>query len=97
MTLAALAEWGIQHEGHPKPVENFKDRSFDLVITVCDDAEENCPAWLGSGAVTHIGFPDPAAVRGEAEIVLAAFRAVRDGIASRVIPLLEDLEPSTPV
>jgi len=50
---------------------------FDLVVTVCDDAAENCPLWLGRGRRVHAGFPDPAKVTGgDARKKLAAFRQV---------------------
>ena len=40
---------------------------FDLVVTVCDDAAENCPVWLGKGRRVHLGFPDPAKATGSEE------------------------------
>ncbi len=58
--LRALAETGIEHHGRSKSVDEFKDVPFDLVVTVCDDAAENCPLWLGPGVRIHLGFPDPA-------------------------------------
>src|SRR4030042_2306061 len=47
--LAALAEIGIQHTGHSKHADEFRDVDFDLVVTLCEDAAENCPLWLGKG------------------------------------------------
>ena len=61
---------------------------FDLVVTVCDDAAENCPVWLGKGKRVHLGFPDPAKAEGTDEEQLAAFRSVRDAIARNVPELL---------
>jgi arsenate reductase len=89
LALQALAELGIHHQGESKSVETFKGQAFDTVITVCDDAAENCPVWLGQGQRTHIGFPDPAAVEGSEEEKMAAFRQVRDGIRARIIPYLQ--------
>jgi len=85
--LQVLKELGIVHNGRSKNTEEFRQVSFDLVITVCDDAAENCPVWLGEGKQIHVGFPDPAKASGSEEEILAAFRAVRDDIALR-IPLL---------
>ena len=84
MALKALSEIGIPHEGRSKSANEFRDLPFDLVVTVCDDAAENCPVWLGKGRREHLGFPDPAKATGTDEEVLAAFRRVRDDIATQV-------------
>ncbi len=87
-----LAEIGIDATGsYPKSISTFVGQSFDIIITVCDDAAENCPVWLGQGKRLHIGFPDPAQVTGSDEIVLAAFRETREAIAARVLPMLKVL------
>lgn len=90
LTVRALAEIGIAHHGVPKSADAFRDYSFDLVITVCDEAAENCPVWLGRGAKAHIGFPDPAQAPGTDEEKIVVFRAVRDDIRNKVIPFLKD-------
>jgi len=82
--ILVLAESGIQHTGRSKSVAEFQGTAFDLVITVCDSAAEQCPIWLGSGKRMHIGFPDPAKVRGTQDEILSAFRAVRDDIMKRI-------------
>jgi len=86
--LQALEEIGIQHEGQSKSAEQFRDMDFELVVTVCDDAAENCPLWLGNGKRVHLGFPDPAKAEGTDEEKLAIFRSVRDAIAQKVPELL---------
>jgi len=86
--LAVLAEIGIEHHGRSKSVEEFRNINFDLVVTVCDDAAENCPVWLGTGRKTHLSFPDPAKVKGNEEEVLAVFRSVRDELARQIPALL---------
>jgi len=86
--LAVLEEIGIQHQGRSKSVDEFRGVAFDLVVTVCDDAAENCPIWLGTGRKTHLSFPDPAKVKGSDEEVLAVFRSVRDELASQIPALL---------
>ena len=91
LALQALAEIGIRHEGRSKSTELFRGLAFDAVITVCDNAAENCPVWLGSGRKVHIGFPDPAKATGSPEERLAAFRWVREDIASRILPYLRNL------
>ena len=90
--LAVLAEIGIQTAGsHPKHISMFLGQRFDAIITVCDDAAENCPVWPGQGKRLHVGFPDPAQVLGDQETVLAAFRQTRDAIIERLLPSLKDL------
>lgn len=86
LALQVLSEIGITPT-HPrsKSTDEFRQTPFDLVITVCDDAAENCPVWLGQGRRLHLGFPDPAKAQGSAEEVLAAFRQVRDDIAQRML------------
>jgi len=86
--IQVLDEIGISHEGESKSIENFRKMDFDVVVTVCDDAAENCPVWLGKGERVHLGFPDPARAEGADEEVLAVFRSVRDSIAQKVPELL---------
>jgi arsenate reductase len=86
--LAVLAEIGIVHVGCSKHVDEFKDVEFDLVVTVCDDAAQNCPVWLGKGKKIHMGFPNPAKVTGTDEEVMLAFCSVRDGILIKVPQML---------
>ena len=89
LALAAMAEVGVDLTGHvSKSVAMFRERPFDLVVTVCDDAAENCPLWLGSGNVAHISFPDPAQARGSSEEQMAVFRQVRDDMQRRIVDYL---------
>jgi arsenate reductase (thioredoxin) len=84
--VEAMREVGIDiGAAQPKHVAQFLDQAFDVVVTVCDGANETCPVFLGRvGRRTHIGFEDPARAEGEPEDVLAAFRRVRDRIAKRL-------------
>ena len=84
MAIKALAEIGIVHAGRSKHADEFRGVDFDVVITVCDDAAENCPVWLGKGKRVHIGFDDPAKAEGNDEQVLAVFCRVRDEIADKI-------------
>lgn len=88
--IRALAEIGITHHGHSKPVDEFRNAQFDLVVTVCDTAAEECPLWLGPGRRVHLGFPDPAKATGTDEEVMAVFRTVRDQMAQQVSALLAE-------
>ncbi len=89
LALKALAEIGIQHSGESKSVEQFRDENFDMVVTVCDDANEQCPVWLGKGKRVHESFRDPAKAEGTAEERLAVFRQVRDEIVEKMPVLLK--------
>ena len=81
--LAALEEIGIRHKGRSKLADEFREVDFDVVITVCDSAAEECPLWLGQGKRLHHSFPDPAKTDD-----MADFRAVRDAIAREIPELL---------
>ncbi len=81
--LAALSEIGIQHEGRSKQVDEFRKMDFDVVVTVCDSAAEECPVWLGKGKRTHHSFPDPALTDN-----MDDFRKVRDDIECEIPQLL---------
>lgn len=83
--LAALAEIGIQHEGRSKHVDELRNETFDVVITVCDSAAEECPLWLGPGKRIHHSFPDPAKSDN-----MEDFRRVRDAIEQEILHLLRD-------
>jgi arsenate reductase (thioredoxin) len=80
--IQALSEIGIAHSGVSKLADEYRDINFDLVITVCDSAAEECPMWLGKGKRIHHSFPDPAITDD-----IADFRKVRDNIID-VIPQL---------
>ena len=92
LAVQALKEIGIDHQGFSKSVDQFRGTPFDLVITLCDDADQNCPVWLGKGQRRHIGFPDPAEVQGSDTEKMAAFRGVRDDIKKRVFPALTSFQ-----
>ena len=88
--ITVLAEIGIQHNGRSKLADEFRAVEFDLVVTVCDSAAEECPVWLGRGKRIHRSFPDPA--RSDD---LNEFRKVRDDIAREIETLLETFERNT--
>ena len=89
LAVKAMAELGIDISGQQsKSADRFRDASLDLVVTVCDDAAENCPVWLGNGHKVHIGFEDPARATGSDEERMAVFRQVRDEIRQRLFDYL---------
>ena len=87
--IQVLEEVGILHSGRSKSIDQFREMDFDLVVTVCDDAAENCPLWLGVGKRAHLSFPDPAKVEGMDDEILAAFRSTRDAIQTQVLAFLD--------
>ncbi len=78
--IATMREVGIDISGHrSKHVDEFADERFDYVLTVCDNAKESCPVFLGSAIRIHQSFedPPPSSVGSDQER-LAVFRQVRD-------------------
>jgi len=77
--IAVMREIGIDISGHrSKHVDEFEGQQFDYVITVCDNAREPCPVFLGKADKLHHAFEDPAALTGSEDQRLTAFRRVRD-------------------
>jgi len=95
LAIKAMRELGIDISDHrAKGIEEFRAQPpMDLVITVCDDAAESCPFFPHARRQEHWGFPDPSQVEGSEEERLAAFRHIRDQIATRITQFLA-LSPS---
>jgi arsenate reductase (thioredoxin) len=86
--IEALTEIGIPHSGRSKQINELHTKDFDLVVTVCDLAAEECPVWPGSAARrVHHSFVDPANAQGNDEEQMQVFRQVR-GEMLEVIPKL---------
>ena len=85
LAVAVMKEAGIDISSNsPKSVDQFLSLPFDYVVTVCDNAKEQCPVFLGIvNHRLHIGFDDPAEAIGTEEEILAEFRRVRDEIKER--------------
>jgi arsenate reductase len=83
--IKAMSEVGIDISGHrSKSVDEFTGRQFDFIITVCDNARERCPIFPGKAEHINWSFDDPAAVVGNEEVRLDAFRTIRDRIRDRL-------------
>ena len=66
--IQVMAEIGIDISHHrSKSVDDLAGEAFDLVITVCDQAQQQCPIFPGETEVMHVGFPDPARATGTEE------------------------------
>jgi arsenate reductase len=89
--IRVMAELGIDISQHrSKPVSEFEGQEFDLVITVCDRAREQCPFFPGTGRKIHVSFPDPGQATGSEKEILAVFRRVRDEMKEKILPLLQE-------
>jgi Protein-tyrosine-phosphatase len=79
LATEVLLEIDIAHDGVSKRIEDLPTRDFDLLVTVCDSAAEECPVWPGkAGRRVHHSFLDPAKARGTLEERRQVFRSVRD-------------------
>ena len=83
--VQVMKEVGIDISNHfPKSVNEFINEEWDYVITVCDDANETCPVFIGKVKHRlHIGFEDPSKAIGSEEFILREFRRIRDEIKER--------------
>ncbi len=79
--VKVMKELGIDISMHrSKSVSEFYGVSFDYVVTVCDQAKEACPIFLGGKKYIHKSFEDPSQFKGNEEEILSKFRAIRDQI-----------------
>ena len=82
--VKVMAEVGVDISGHrSKHVDELQDVEFDYVVTVCDNAHESCPLFLGKTKVVHVGFQDPPRMAKEVKTddeKLDCYRRVRDEI-----------------
>jgi arsenate reductase len=96
--VAVMAEAGVDISDHrSRHIDEFKDRHFDYVITVCGHAHENCPWFPGPARVIHVGFDDPpkrAAAFTDREKQLDCYRKIRDEIKKYVLTLPDSLNVS---
>lgn len=84
-TMRLLDEVGIDAPwARSKSVDEFAGQSFDYVITVCDQARQECPVFPGEGQRLHWGYPDPAEATGTEDEVMAVYRHVFAQLAERI-------------
>jgi arsenate reductase len=82
IAVQVMGEAGIDiSKNSPKSVDKFINDQWDYVITVCDNAKETCPVFLGKvNNRIHFGFEDPSNARGSEEFIMSEFRRIRDEI-----------------
>jgi len=89
LAIGALAEIGIDiSDAQSKGAEQFLDQRFDVVVTVCDSAAQDCPLWPGAARIEHWPIEDP--TFGD-ENGAARFAATRDDLRRRIDDLMETL------
>ncbi len=82
MAIDVMNELDIDLSDHTsKTIDDLGDRTFDVVVTVCDAAREACPYLPAEKENLHRSFDDPSAAEGTAEERRAVFRRVRDELA----------------
>lgn len=87
--VQVLGEHRIRWEGKvPKRIDEVTGEPWDLLITVCDHANESCPFFPGTPPRVHWGMPDPASVEGDAAEIHAAFEETYHELDRRVESLL---------
>jgi Protein-tyrosine-phosphatase len=93
--VQVMKEIGIDISQHfSKDVDRFVANDFDYVITVCDNANENCPVFPGRAKRIHWSFEDPAQVEGNETMRLSAFRIIRDEIKHHIETFIATATPS---
>lgn len=96
-TVKVMVEIGIDlSKSIPKNINNFLTSSFDYVVTVCDNAQNICPAFLGIVKNRlHIGFEDPAVATGTEDEVMLKYREIRDQIKNQFYDFYEQIKNNT--
>lgn len=95
--IEAMREIDIDISEHrSKSVDEFLGQSFDYVITVCDNANQQCPMFPGKAERIHWSIPDPAEVAGDQNARLAAFRSARDDLRRRLKTLTANHAKTSP-
>ena len=89
--IQVMAELGIDiSRQRSKSMDEFREEQFDLAITLCDQAQKQCPMFPGTARLIHMGFPDPAKATGTEQDILTEFRKVRDDIRQQMVSFLQE-------
>jgi arsenate reductase len=89
--IAVMAEDGIDISKHTSNnVQEYKQVEFDFVITVCDNAKEQCPYFAGTAKQFHYNFPDPSKTKGTGEEITNEFRHVRGMIKKYCLSFVKE-------
>jgi arsenate reductase len=86
LAIQVMAGRGVDlHGQRSKHVDDLSERSFDYVVTVCDDANETCPVFPGAPRRIHWSIADPSRVEGEETERVAAFARAADELTARIL------------
>lgn len=97
LAITAMKSIGVDiSSARSKHVDEFGDKPFDLVVTVCDNAKESCPLFPNAKQTLHWPFEDPADFEGSDSARQAGFARVRDEISERISSYLKE-QRSEPV
>ncbi len=89
--IQALKEIGIEiPNAKSKNMKTYAGVNFDLIVTLCDEARESCPVWIGSAKKEHISFADPSKATGSDEDKLIIFCDIRDELKDKIINRLSN-------
>lgn len=91
LAIKALEQIDLPTDGlQSKSSQPFESQPFDLVVTVCGNAQADCPVWPGASEVVHWPFEDPADATGTDQEKFACFVDIRDQIKTRIVAYLND-------
>jgi arsenate reductase (thioredoxin) len=97
VAIRVMEELGASMESaYSKAADEFRDAEFDVVVTVCDSAAQDCPTWPGAGRIEHWSIEDPSFAWREPETELQRFLETRDELRLRIRELVAGLLLETP-
>jgi arsenate reductase (thioredoxin) len=92
LAIRALADVGIDASGHTsKSADQFLNEPFDVVVTVCDSAAQDCPVWPGAKRIEHWPIVDPSYGPDDPATRPDRFAATRDELRRRIDELVKTL------
>ena len=95
IAITVMAEVGVDISAQTsKHVDSLRETNFDYVVTMCDNARQNCPAWPSKSRLVHRHFEDPSFMTGTEEQIMAAFRKVCGQIKDFVGKMPQNLKES---
>ncbi len=93
--IKVMAEAGVDISAQiSQRLDEFSEIDFDYVITLCDNAAENCPVFTGQAKVFHRPFEDPYFASGSEEDIMETFRRVRNDIRNFIEAMPDNLKNS---
>ena len=92
LAIRAIEELGLSMDGaHSKSADEFRNEDFDVVVTVCDSAAQDCPTWPGAKRIEHWSIEDPSYGPDDPATRYSRFLATRDEIRRRIDELASTL------